>query len=189
MPVALRASPTAFCWTSASGIEQRASRTLVAYGRSGPVASAQTLGNIDKDVGDRSSIPSKALRSHGESSRARHDAGARRAECGAQDRAPFQAACRRAAGAARSRFPSKHKVIFVHGCFWHRHTCKRGTLPASNVAFWQEKLERNKRRDREAMKALTRAGWRVMVVWECETRDAEKLRRRLDDFLSDATTS
>lgn len=86
-------------------------------------------------------------------------------------------------------FPSKHKVIFVHGCFWHRHTCKRGTLPASNVAFWQAKLERNKRRDREAMKALTRAGWRVMVVWECETRDAEKLRRRLDDFLSDATTS
>lgn len=107
LPVALRASPTAFCWTSASGIEQRASRTLVAYGRSGPVASAQTLGNIDKDVGDRSSIPSKALRSHGESSRARHDAGARRAECGAQDRAPFQAACRRAAGAARSRFSLK----------------------------------------------------------------------------------
>ena len=83
-------------------------------------------------------------------------------------------------------FPSKHKVIFVHGCFWHRHTCKRGTLPASNIEFWREKLERNKRRDREVVKALTRAGWEVMVVWECETRNAEKLTRRLGVFLSDA---
>lgn len=83
-------------------------------------------------------------------------------------------------------FPSKHKVIFVHGCFWHRHACNRGALPASNIEFWQEKLERNRSRDEEAIKALTRAGWKVRVVWECETHDAEKLERQLGDFLSDA---
>ncbi|MEQ1712517.1 MAG: very short patch repair endonuclease [Hyphomicrobium sp.] len=82
-------------------------------------------------------------------------------------------------------FPSKHKIIFVHGCFWHRHACKRGSLPASNIEFWREKLERNRNRDREALQALRRSGWRVLVVWECETRDSGRLNRRLSAFLSD----
>lgn len=83
-------------------------------------------------------------------------------------------------------FPSKHKVIFVHGCFWHRHTCKRGALPRSNIEFWREKLERNQSRDMEVIKSLRHSGWNVMVVWECETRDPEKLGSRLNAFLSKA---
>jgi DNA mismatch endonuclease (patch repair protein) len=91
-------------------------------------------------------------------------------------------------GHDRRSYTTSRDAIFVHGCFWHRHGCKRGALPASNIEFWYEKLERNRRRDREVVKALKRGGWKVMVVWECETRNAEAFGRRLDDFLSDAAT-
>lgn len=62
-----------------------------------------------------------------------------------------------------------HAVVFVHGCFWHRHAdCKRATLPRTNAAFWTEKLERNVARDQTAIDALKALGWRVLVVWECD---------------------
>src|SRR4051812_25214837 len=80
------------------------------------------------------------------------------------------------------------KVIFVHGCFWHRHVCQRAALPSSNVDYWRSKQEKNSQRDRLNRASLLSAGWEVMVVWECEIRDKDKegLCERLRDFLSGA---
>lgn len=81
-------------------------------------------------------------------------------------------------------FPKRRKVILVHGCFWHQHDCPRGKRPASNVSFWSEKLERNRVRDRSVLHQLRKAGWKVIVVWECQTKDSARLSRRLERFLS-----
>ncbi len=71
-------------------------------------------------------------------------------------------------------------VIFVHGCFWHRHPgCREATMPAANRDFWLAKLEGNAARDLRHRAALRKLGWRVAVIWECETKQPEKLARRL----------
>lgn len=78
------------------------------------------------------------------------------------------------------------KVIFVHGCFWHRHDCPMGNrIPKTRVAFWRDKLERNKARDADIMRSLRDGGWSVLVIWECETRAAcvESLACRVVAFL------
>ena len=81
-------------------------------------------------------------------------------------------------------FRRRRKVIFVHGCFWHRHDgCKRTTTPATRRAFWEDKFMANRKRDEAAVAALKRLGWDVVIVWECETTNAEKLRSRLVSFL------
>lgn len=81
-------------------------------------------------------------------------------------------------------FPARGKVIFVHGCFWHMHDCKYGLVkPATNAEFWQNKRLSNVARDQRNLPELKQAGWQVLVVWECEVRDREKLTRRLEDFL------
>lgn len=83
-------------------------------------------------------------------------------------------------------FPGRRKVIFVHGCFWHRHQCAMGDrLPKSRVSFWRGKLEQNKRRDRAVRRQLRKAGWSVAVVWECQTtpKHLNQLARRLRRFL------
>jgi DNA mismatch endonuclease (patch repair protein) len=81
-------------------------------------------------------------------------------------------------------FPRRRSVVFVHGCFWHRHAeCKRSTTPGTNVAFWQAKFAANEARDRAALGALAVLGWRALVVWECETRDEAAIKQRLRDFL------
>lgn len=66
----------------------------------------------------------------------------------------------------------KHKtVVFVHGCFWHGHAvCQRGRRPQTNSAFWNEKLDNNRRRDRKAARLLARLGWKRIVVWECRMK-------------------
>lgn len=80
--------------------------------------------------------------------------------------------------------PRHRKIIFVHGCFWHRHgRCRRLTIPANNADFWRRKFAENKERDRTRLARLRAAGWKVLIVWECETRNAEELRRILCDFL------
>jgi DNA mismatch endonuclease (patch repair protein) len=61
-------------------------------------------------------------------------------------------------------------AIFVHGCFWHGHTCKKGARPKTNQQFWAEKLDGNIARDRKVRRELRRAGWRVLTVWECQIR-------------------
>lgn len=81
-------------------------------------------------------------------------------------------------------FPCLRCVIFVHGCFWHRHRgCDGTTTPKDNAELWAAKFKRNVERDRAAVQGLRALGWRVLVVWECQTRDASSLRRKLDRFL------
>jgi DNA mismatch endonuclease (patch repair protein) len=71
-------------------------------------------------------------------------------------------------------------VVFVHGCFWHRHTgCRFCTTPGTNVEFWAYKFTRNIIRDREASAALEAQGWRVICIWECELADEASLRLRI----------
>ena len=81
-------------------------------------------------------------------------------------------------------FTGRRKIIFVHGCFWHQHGCRRGMRPSSNRDFWNRKLDRNIHRDQETVAALKRNGWSILVVWECETNDLTKLANRLKNFLS-----
>jgi DNA mismatch endonuclease (patch repair protein) len=80
--------------------------------------------------------------------------------------------------------PKYRTAIFVHGCFWHRHTgCKKCYTPKSSVDFWQRKFAGNAERDRNNAKQLRREGWRVIVVWECELGSLQKLQVRLDRLL------
>jgi len=64
--------------------------------------------------------------------------------------------------------PRYRSVVFVNGCFWHGHSCKRGRKPASNREFWEAKLDRNRQRDEDATTRLAALGWSVFVVWECQ---------------------
>ena len=81
-------------------------------------------------------------------------------------------------------FPSRRKVIFVHGCFWHRHKgCQDGRTPKSNLVYWCSKLDRNVKRDAEHLAALKDCGWDAFVIWECETTDEKRLRSQLLQFL------
>jgi DNA mismatch endonuclease (patch repair protein) len=76
--------------------------------------------------------------------------------------------------------PRHHTVVFVHGCFWHRHrNCRFASTPKSNIAFWSEKLGQNVERDTRNRRELRRLGWRVVVVWECQAGDRQALSRRL----------
>ena len=71
-------------------------------------------------------------------------------------------------------------VIFIHGCFWHQHkNCKRANIPKSNQNYWKPKLARNVERDRMNERKLIKDDWKVIVVWECETKDPEKLKLHL----------
>jgi len=80
--------------------------------------------------------------------------------------------------------PKYRTAIYVHGCFWHRHEgCSLTYTPKSNLEFWNKKFARNKERDAEVADALKEAGWKHVVVWECETRDEAALSRRLKKSL------
>ncbi len=84
-------------------------------------------------------------------------------------------------------FGPRRKVIFVHGCFWHMHpkeTCLDARRPKSNTGYWTPKLARNVVRDSAHAAALRKFGWRVLVIWECETKDPVKLTARLTKFLA-----
>ena len=84
--------------------------------------------------------------------------------------------------------PRHNKVIFVHGCFWHRHPrCRYTTTPKTRATFWREKFEQNKKRDRRVTRQLKRLGWKVLIVWECETKDPQRLARTLKTFLRRST--
>lgn len=77
-------------------------------------------------------------------------------------------------------FPRWRTAVFVHGCFWHRHPgCSRATMPQTRTDFWQPKLARNVERDRAATAALKKAGWKVAIVWECETKKPDTVSKRL----------
>ncbi len=100
--------------------------------------------------------------------------------------APFYRLHRRdLPGAPDIAYIGRKKVIFVHGCFWHGHDCKRGArMPKANADYWAKKIAGNRARDEEHRAAYAEMGWRVLTVWECEMRDEAALRRRFEDFLS-----
>src|SRR5882724_4076962 len=80
--------------------------------------------------------------------------------------------------------PRHQKIILIHGCFWHGHArCSRATIPTSNVIFWKKKILGNKIRDGIVTRTLIHSGWRVLVVWQCQTRNLGKLSNRLETFL------
>ena len=83
-------------------------------------------------------------------------------------------------------FPSLKKVIFIHGCFWHQHRCKRGRrMPVTHHKYWSEKLTRNVDRDRKTHRSLRRKGWDILLIWECQipSKNLEKLTERITQFL------
>ncbi|HZF98969.1 MAG TPA: very short patch repair endonuclease [Pseudoxanthomonas sp.] len=81
-------------------------------------------------------------------------------------------------------FTSRKKVIFIHGCFWHRHEgCALARIPKSRTDFWTNKLTSNKERDIRNRCALQELGWDVLTLWECELGDHDDLRRRVIAFL------
>lgn len=81
-------------------------------------------------------------------------------------------------------FPSRHKIIFVHGCFWHMHDCAYGkVVPRTNAEFWQNKRAGNVERDKRNIVALESSGWKVLTVWECWTRNPDVLSQMIREFL------
>jgi DNA mismatch endonuclease (patch repair protein) len=79
------------------------------------------------------------------------------------------------------------QAIFVHGCFWHQHklrSCLDGRVPKSNTGYWLPKLARNVKRDKSSASALRRLGWKVLTIWECETKSPDKLSQKLQKFLA-----
>lgn len=78
--------------------------------------------------------------------------------------------------------PKYRTIIFVHGCFWHQHQgCKHSHIPQSNVSYWESKLSRNVLRDIKNKQALEQLGWKVVVIWECETKNIEKLAEEISE--------
>jgi DNA mismatch endonuclease (patch repair protein) len=82
-------------------------------------------------------------------------------------------------------FPSRSTVVFVHGCYWHRHSgCRYCYLPKSNVQFWKQKFQKNVARDERVRGDLEQRGWRVVTIWECETAGEDGLREKLEAILT-----
>jgi DNA mismatch endonuclease, patch repair protein len=88
------------------------------------------------------------------------------------------------AGQPDIAFIGRKRAIFLHGCFWHRHDCPSGRrVPKSRIAFWRTKFARNVDRDERVKHALHSAGWKALVIWECELRDEARIRNRIRRFL------
>lgn len=81
-------------------------------------------------------------------------------------------------------FPSRKAAVFVHGCFWHGHDCRRGArMPKSNAEYWRTKIARNVARDAATVAALSAIGWRSLIIWECEVKNLASVEKRLKEFL------
>jgi len=82
-------------------------------------------------------------------------------------------------------FPKHKKIIFVNGCFWHGHkNCIRSKRPSSNKNFWDQKIDKNITRDKNIRKALNKSGWKVLVIWQCEINDINKLEVKIANFMA-----
>jgi DNA mismatch endonuclease, patch repair protein len=96
----------------------------------------------------------------------------------------YRIAPRGVAGRPDLTFSSRRRAIFVHGCFWHRHRgCPATRTPKTRRRFWEAKFEANIARDRRIRRRLSKEGWRVLVIWECQTKDKQRLSRQLTRFL------
>ena len=97
----------------------------------------------------------------------------------------FRLHVRKLPGSPDLVFPRKKIALFVHGCFWHRHQgCRYCYVPKSNIQFWREKFKMNVLRDRRVRTGLEEMGWRVAIIWECETVNPDSLRKRLKELLA-----
>lgn len=86
-------------------------------------------------------------------------------------------------------FPRLRKIVFVHGCFWHRHVgCRLATYSKSRTTFWEDKFKRNVERDQFVQAALRTLGWQILVIWECESREPDLLKAKLQDFLYEGSS-
>ncbi len=81
--------------------------------------------------------------------------------------------------------PKYKTVIFVNGCFWHGHNCKKGKLPSSNIDFWKEKISNNKSRDDKNSDLLIKLGWKVIIIWQCEISKIDDRIKILNKLLED----
>lgn len=82
-------------------------------------------------------------------------------------------------------FSSRQKVIFIHGCFWHGHHCKRGArMPKENSDYWCNKIAKNVQRDKKHLSDLRHIGWDVLVLWECDLKDTDAVKRKVVRFLA-----
>jgi DNA mismatch endonuclease (patch repair protein) len=79
--------------------------------------------------------------------------------------------------------PKYKTVIFIHGCFWHGHTCKRGALPSTNIEFWKTKIGGNIERNKRDVLELEKQRWRVIVIWQCEIKNIKLRNKRLSKLL------
>lgn len=82
-------------------------------------------------------------------------------------------------------FRPRKKVIFVHGCFWHQHGCTQYRMPKSRLEFWLPKLKKNVERDERVSAQLIRDGWRVLVIWECELKNMDRVAKKVKKFLKE----
>jgi DNA mismatch endonuclease (patch repair protein) len=81
-------------------------------------------------------------------------------------------------------FPKRKKVIFINGCFWHRHTCKKGrSMPATRKKFWQQKFKRTIERDKRNKNELKKLGWKILIIWECQIKKPAKITDKIISFL------
>ena len=81
--------------------------------------------------------------------------------------------------------PKYKTVIFINGCFWHGHNCKKGKLPSSNIDFWREKISNNKSRDDKNSDLLIKLGWKVIIIWQCEISNVNNREIRLEFLLEE----
>ena len=81
--------------------------------------------------------------------------------------------------------PKYKTIIFVNGCFWHGHNCKKGKLPSSNTDFWKEKISNNKSRDAKNSDLLVKLGWKVIIIWQCEISKIDNRTKILNKLLED----
>lgn len=81
--------------------------------------------------------------------------------------------------------PKYNKIIFINGCFWHGHNCKKGKLPSSNIDFWKEKISNNKSRDDKNSDLLVKLGWKVIIIWQCEISKIDNRIKILNKLLED----
>lgn len=81
--------------------------------------------------------------------------------------------------------PKFRTIIFINGCFWHGHSCKKGQLPTSNIDFWKEKISSNKKRDSKNVDLLAKLGWKVITIWQCEISNINSRKAKLEKVLDE----
>ena len=80
--------------------------------------------------------------------------------------------------------PKYKTIVFIHGCFWHGHKCKRATRPTSNIEFWNSKIQSNINRDKRVKMELKKSGWQVITIWDCELKNKSRLDRAMTKLLN-----